>query len=110
MFEFTDATGDVSSCPAAGAAGFDEAWDDQQALEDLVVWANEQFVEIAVSSGSDVIFMLEHFCGHGYHNDDPMSRCYRGPNTERWFDLSCIHPNPAGHTVIADMFMAVVEE
>jgi len=27
-----------------------------------------------------------------------------------WFDLTCIHPNPTGHEVIADMFMDVVLE
>ncbi|MBK6687186.1 MAG: hypothetical protein IPG45_22140 [Deltaproteobacteria bacterium] len=110
MYEFTDATGDVTSCPAAGLAGFDEPWSNPQDLEHLVVWANEQFMQIAVETQTDLIMMLEHFCGHGYHNDDPNGRCYRGTNTERWFDLSCIHPNPAGHQVIADMFMAVVVE
>lgn len=110
MYEFTDATGDVTSCPAANLAGFDEAWADPQQLETLVIWANEQFMQIAVETGSDLIMMLEHFCGHGYHHDDPNGRCYRGPGTERWFDLSCIHPNPTGHQVITEMFMAVVDE
>lgn len=107
MYEFTDATGDVSSCPAAGLAGFDAPWPD---AEPLVIWANEQYMQIAVETGTDMIFLLENFCGHGYHNDDPNSRCYRGPNTERWFDLTCIHPTPTGHGVIADMFMSVVLE
>jgi lysophospholipase L1-like esterase len=110
MFEFTDATGDVSSCAAAGLAGFDEPWPNQHDLERLVIWANEEYMRIAVETGSDLIWMLEHFCGHGFHNDDPAGRCYRGPNTERWFDLSCIHPNPTGHGVVTEMFMAVVEE
>ena len=108
MYEFTDATGDVSSCPAAGLAGFDEAWANPADLEHLVVWANEQYMRIAVETGSDMIFMLEHFCGHGYHNEDPAGRCYRGPGAERWFDATCIHPNPTGHQVIADMFFATV--
>lgn len=107
MYEFTDATGDVTSCPAAGLAGFDRPWPD---AEELVIWANEQYLQIAVETGSDMIFMLEHFCGHGFHHDDPNNRCYRGPNTERWFDLTCIHPNPEGHAQIADMFMSVVLE
>ena len=88
-------------------AGFEGEWPD---AEELVIWANEQYMSIAVETGTDMIFMLEHFCGHGYHHDDPNNRCYRGPTAERWFDLSCIHPNPTGHGVIADMFMAVVEE
>jgi hypothetical protein len=57
-----------------------------------------------------VIFMLEHFCGHGFHNEDPTTRCYRGPGTGRWFDLTCIHPNPTGHARIAEMFLAVIDE
>ena len=76
----------------------------------MVIWANEQYMRIAVDTHTDMILMLEHFCGHGFHNDDPTTRCYRGPGTERWFDLTCIHPNPTGHQVIADMFMAVVNE
>jgi lysophospholipase L1-like esterase len=107
MYEFTDGTGDVTSCPAAGLAGFDQPWPD---AEPLVIWANEQYMQIAVETGTDLIFMLEHFCGHGFHNDDPNTRCYRGPNTERWFDLTCIHPNPTGHEQIANMFMNVVLE
>jgi lysophospholipase L1-like esterase len=110
MYEFTDATGDVSACPAAGLAGFGAEWKDPMALADMVVWANEQYMRIAVESGSDMIFMLEEFCGHGYQRDDPMSPCYRGPGTDLWFDLTCIHPNPAGHDAITDMFMAVVSE
>jgi lysophospholipase L1-like esterase len=110
MYEFTDATGDVSACPAAGLAGFGAEWKDPTALADMVVWANEQYMRIAVESGSDMIFMLEEFCGHGYQRDNPMSPCYRGPGTELWFDLTCIHPNPAGHDAITDMFMAVVSE
>lgn len=107
MYEFTDGTGDVTSCPAAGLAGFDAPWPD---AEPLVIWANEQYMQIAVETGTDMIFMLEHFCGHGFYNEDPNNRCYRGPNTERWFDLTCIHPNPTGHGQIADMFMNVVLE
>ncbi|MBI4818628.1 MAG: SGNH/GDSL hydrolase family protein [Deltaproteobacteria bacterium] len=110
MFEFTDGTGDVGSCPAASVAGFDEAWSNPRDLEDLVIWANEQYMRIAVDTGSDLVWMLEHFCGHGYHHDDPSNRCYRGPAAERWFDVSCIHPNPTGHGVLAEMFMSVVEE
>jgi hypothetical protein len=56
------------------------------------------------------VFLLEEFCGHGLNADDPSVPCYRGPNTETWFDLTCIHPNPTGHDHITDMFMAVVNE
>ena len=109
MYEFTDGTGDTASCGTASLGGF-TPWENQEDLERLVVWANEQFMQIAVETQSDMIFMLENFCGHGYKNEDPTGRCYRGPNTERWFDLTCIHPNPRGHEVIADMMMQVVRE
>ena len=42
--------------------------------------------------------VLETFCGHGFHKDDPASQCYRGANTPLWFDpFTCIHPNTTGH-------------
>lgn len=104
-----DATGDVTSCAAAGFTDL-ENWDHPEWQAELVVWANEQFLKIAKDTGSDMVFMLEHFCGHGFRNDDPRGRCYRGPDTPRWFDLTCIHPNPTGHAVLADMFMDVIEE
>lgn len=109
MYEFTDGTGDTSSCSSASLAGF-EPWEHPEHLEELVIWANEQFMSIAVETGTDMIFMLEQFCGHGYRRDDPKGRCYRGPGADLWFDLTCIHPNRLGHHAIADMFMAVVEE
>jgi hypothetical protein len=107
MFEFTDGTGDVSSCPAARVAGFSGEWPD---AEELVIWANEQYMSIAVETQTDMIFMLENFCGHGFLNEDPNGRCYRGPNTERWFDFTCIHPNATGHHEIARMFFETITE
>ena len=107
MFEFTDGTGDISSCPASSFAGFED-WEDVTQLQNLVIWANEQFLKIAVDTGTDMVFMLEHFCGHGFTNEDPNGRCYRGPNAEQWFDLTCIHPNPAGHGALADLFRDVI--
>ena len=58
----------------------------------------------------DMVFMLEHFCGHGFNADDPRAPCYRGPNSELWFDLTCTHPNAAGHAEIAKLFEATVTE
>jgi len=109
LFEFTDGTGDVTACPVAGLAGFGAAVEDP-ALEDMVLWSMEEFMRIAVESQTDMLFLLESFCGHGFNHDDPNGRCYRGPGAENWFDLTCIHPNPAGHQVIADMFLDVVHE
>ncbi len=109
-FEFTDGSGDVNSCPSASAAGFGEPWEDPQALAQLVVHMMEQYLAIAVETQSDMLFVLETFCGHGYNNEDPANGCYRGPGTPRWFDVSCIHPNPEGHAALAGMFMDVVDE
>ena len=110
MFEFTDGTGETNACALASLGGFDGAWDDPLDLENLVIWANEQYMKIAVDHGADLIFMLETFCGHGFKHDDPNGRCYRGPEAEQWFDFTCIHPNPTGHTEIAKMFEAVILE
>jgi hypothetical protein len=108
LYEYTDGTGEVTSCPGAALAGFTDTSD--PALQEMVVWAMEEFMSISVDNGTDMLFLLESFCGHGYNRNDPNGRCYRGPNTELWFDLTCIHPNPTGHGVISDMFMDVVNE
>lgn len=109
LYEFTDGTADMASCPAASVAGFTEPWDHPEDLEALMIWANEQYLAMAVETGSDMVFSLESFCGHGFHNEDPAARCYRGPGTPRWFDVSCIHPNPEGHQALADLFMSVID-
>jgi len=109
LYEFTDGTGDTGSCPTAALAGFGEAVTDP-GLEEMVLWSMEQFMNIATETQTDILFLLETFCGHGFNYDDPEGRCYRGADAELWFDLTCIHPNPAGHAVIADMFMDVVNE
>lgn len=112
-FEFTDGTGNVDSCPAAGLAGFSD-WADPTELERIVIFILEEYMRIAVETGSDLVWMLEHFCGHGYvatgASADTTNRCYRGFGTPRWFDETCIHPNDAGHRSLFDMFSAVVAE
>ena len=110
IYEFTDGTGDLMSCPAAGLGGFDKPWEDPELLKQLVLWINEQVMDIAVSTQTDMIFMLENFCGHGFKAGDATGPCYRGPNNPNYFDLSCIHPTPAGHDVIKDLFTAVIDE
>jgi hypothetical protein len=110
IYEFSDGTGDVQSCDVSDLAGFDEPLPVPEQLVEMLVWANEQYLRIAVESGTDMIFMAEAFCGHGFNHDDPTSPCYRGPETDRWFDLTCIHPNPTGHTELANMFLSVVDE
>lgn len=109
LYEYTDATGDVLSCPAAGTAGFDENWEDQELLTEMIVYANEEYARLATEYQADMIFMLERFCGHGFYFDDETGGCYRGPDAERWFDFTCIHPTPRGHAEIADLFLSVID-
>ena len=99
-YEYTDATGDTGSCPASRLVGLEG---NQMQLAPAVQYFNERYMEIAVQYQVDMIFMLEHFCGHGFHNDDPASQCYQGSGAARWFDFTCIHPNDAGHAGIAKM-------
>jgi lysophospholipase L1-like esterase len=110
IYEFTDGTGDVMSCDVSGLAGFDQPVPNPAELAELILFANEQYMSIAVDTQTDMLFLLETFCGHGFGNEDPASPCYRGPDTPRWFDLTCIHPNPEGHGVIAGNFMSIVSE
>jgi lysophospholipase L1-like esterase len=109
-YEFTDVTGDVLSCPAAGVAGFNMNPPDKVALQggyDLIL---EEYGRIASETGTDLVFMSEGFCGHGFHADDPENVCYRGPGSAVWFDLTCIHPTPDGHAALAEMFVDVISE
>ena len=69
---------------------------------------NEAYMELAVETSTDMVLMMENFCGHGFYSDDPDSGCYIGPETERYFDPSCIHPSPAGHEALASLFDQVV--
>lgn len=105
VYEYTDATGDLGVCPTAGILGFDYV---VPGLREAYVAMNEGWVRVAAEHGFDVVFLLEHFCGHGFLAGDPANECYRGADAEVWFDGTCIHPNPTGHQVIADLFTAVV--
>ena len=104
-YEFTDGTGDFAACPTAAMIGIDyqiSSW----ALGYLAI--NEAYLEMAVETQTDMVFMMEHFCGHGFHSDDPENGCYKGPDTPVYFDPSCIHPTPEGHTVLAKLFDQVI--
>jgi lysophospholipase L1-like esterase len=108
--EFTDGTGEVQACDMSGLAGFSDPVPYPLELADVVFSADEQYLSIAVEQQVDMIFMFEQFCGHGFNCDEPSAPCYRGPGQSRWFDLTCIHPNPEGHSQLANMFLAVVSE
>jgi lysophospholipase L1-like esterase len=107
IYEYTDGVGDLLSCPTAILAGLGGSWPQGRPH---YLRVNEQFVRIARQTNTDVLFLLENFCGHGFHAGDPNNECYRGPDARTWFDLTCIHPNPEGHAAIADMLLAVVDE
>jgi lysophospholipase L1-like esterase len=107
VYEFTDGTGHISSCPAAQFSGLPAEY---QNGAPIIARLDELYMKTAVDTQTDMIFLFEHFCGHGYQNDNPDAPCYIGPDTERWFDLTCIHPNPAGHAQITSMFEKVVDE
>ena len=107
VYEFTDTTGNLSACPLADQLGFGG-----QAREVTFAtgYVNARFAEVAVETGTDLVFMGEAFCGHGFQAEDPSLPCYRGAGAEPYFDLTCIHPTPAGHAALSDMFTAVVDE
>lgn len=108
IYEFTDGTGDVASCPGAVLAGFGEEAPPQ--MRPAYIKVDEQYMRIAVDTQSDMIFLLENFCGHGFHAGEPENECYRGPDAETWFDLTCIHPNPTGHAELANLFFQTILE
>jgi len=110
IYEFTDGTGDVQACDVSGLAGFDQPVPAPDELSEVVVWMQEQYMQIAMDTGTDMIFMFEGFCGHGFNADDPTAPCYRGPGNEQWFDFTCTHPNDIGHLELADMFIQTVME
>lgn len=105
VYEYTDATGDLSLCPTAGILGFDFLI---PGLRSAYVRLNEGWVRVAAEHGFDVVFLLEHFCGHGFLAGDPDNECFKGPEAEVWFDGTCIHPSPVGHQVLAELFAAVI--
>jgi len=107
-FEYTDWSGDIGSCAAAGASGLSGSVD-PALMRDLMDWLSVEYLRIAEAHGADVVFLLEAFCGHGFQREDASLPCYRGPETERYFDLTCIHPNALGHGQILDRFRAVID-
>lgn len=107
VYEFTDTTGNLSACPMADQLGFGGQADE---VGFATGYLNAAWAEIAVETGTDVVFMQEEFCGHGFASTDPENPCYRGPDAAVYFDLTCIHPTPAGHGRLSEMFTAVVDD
>ncbi|MBX3189865.1 MAG: SGNH/GDSL hydrolase family protein [Labilithrix sp.] len=106
VYEYTDTSGDLLSCPAAALSGLSGTWPEGAPA---VVHFQERFMEIATQTKTDMIFLLEHFCGHGYKRGDATLQCYRGPGAELWFDATCTHPNPKGHKEIAGLFTKIID-
>jgi lysophospholipase L1-like esterase len=107
VFEYTDGTGNMSSCPSCLIVGLCGDWPEGRAP---AIYLNESYMRIAKETGTDMIFLLENFCGHGWESDIEEGQCYLGPDTPRWIDITCIHPTPEGHQEIADMFWKVIDE
>ena len=111
VYEYTDYTAEVLSCPAANTAvGFSANPDMPEILLASLNHINEEYMLSAVAHGTDVTFMFEGFCGHGFKSTEPSNVCFRGPGNANWFDLTCIHPTPDGHAAIAQMFLDTILE
>ena len=122
-FEFTDGTGRVDACqpasieiPFVGELDLSALALDVAALVGLQNWANpdmqreiisdflEGYMRIMVEYQVDYVWVLEHFCGHGYvaagRDPDMNNHCYREDDPTLWFDASCTHPNDDGHAAL----------
>jgi len=111
IFDVTDATSaaDIADCEGAQAIGLSDALVDPLTAELAIQW-QEAVIQVAVETDIDVAFMGEAFCGHGYNWDDTTGRCYRGGDSDVYFDASCEHPTHFGHTAIANTMLGVIDE
>ncbi len=107
VYEYTDLSGNLDSCPLASTAGLSGNWSTGLGV---LTHMDEEYMHVAVDTQTDMVFLEQTFCGHGYEAGDSSLQCYRGPNTANWFDVSCIHPTPKGHSVIADLFTKTIDE
>ncbi len=107
VYEYTDTSTDMSSCALASAVGLSGTW---QPGAGAIIQLAEGYMKMAVETKTDMVFMLENFCGHGFRRDDATLQCYRGPGAELYFDPTCIHPSDAGATALANLFNNVVNE
>lgn len=106
VYEYTDATADMESCPLATFAGLTGTW---AAGLSVFAYLTSEYGRVATKYGRDVVFMEETFCGHGYAREEPASPCNEVAG-ELWFGFDCIHPNDLGHRAIADLFFSVVTD
>ena len=73
----TDGTGDIL-LQASSFAGFED-WEDVDQLQELVVWANEQFKDRCRYGIGHGVY-ARHFCGHGFTHEDPNAAMAPTPN------------------------------
>ncbi|MFT7579969.1 MAG: lysophospholipase L1-like esterase [Myxococcota bacterium] len=104
VYEYTDATAVLQSCPLATFAGFPGVWADALGI---FRYLTAEYVRTTTKYGRDMIFMQETFCGHGHNKDSPDGPCHEVAG-ELWFGRDCLHPNDMGHKAIADLFYRVV--
>lgn len=111
IYDFTDPDGasDMASCPGAQLIGMDRPLNNP-VFQDIIKDAQEDMLSMAVDTQTDLFFLGETFCGHGYANTDSNNRCYRGAGSELWLDFTCEHPNAAGHRGIYGMVTSVIDE
>ncbi len=111
IFDVTDETAalDIANCTGPEWIGLYEPLLDPLTHDLAIAW-QEEIAALVAETGSDLVFMGENFCGHGYNYDDASGRCYRGGDPEVWFDLTCMHPSAAGHEAISEMFLATILE
>lgn len=109
VFEFTDGMGNVDACPGAASLGY--VYDlSAPELTEMIRYYEEEYMRIAVDTQSDMVFVGENFCGHGYNAEDATGPCYRSDDRALWFDFTCFHPNDLGHAAIAEMVLSTVDE
>ncbi len=111
IFDVTDETGarDIAECTGPEWIGLYDPLLNPFTHDLAIAW-QEEVAALAAETGSDLVFMGEHFCGHGYNHGDASGRCYRGGVSEVWYDLTCMHPSSAGHEAIAELFLATILE
>ncbi len=109
LYEFTDGFGDVDACPGADFVGIHYDLG-APIIAELIAFEQVEHLKIATETQTDMIFLGEAFCGHGYNLSRADGRCYRDADAELWFDASCFHPNNAGHDAIAGLFQSTIEQ
>ncbi len=102
--DWTDGRGDTAACPNWPAL----AEDRQPLFGRLMAQLNGQYMRVAVEQRVDLVFVQEHFCGHGrqFRNPDPL--CLGVP--EAWVDDRCLFLRPPGDAALTRLFWDVITD